>query len=219
MTPAKLQKVIERQTNAIRTAIPGVLRSYDPDTQSATVEVSVCEKEYKGRAEFPSDYCVPPLSGVPVLFFGTSSALVYAEPQPGDTGLLIIAHRSIAEWKAAAARGTAGVEAADTRRFDYSDAIFIPGVRPFADAYPDEWKVSDALVLHHENEIRAGAAATKAVALAPEVQAELNALKAAVSTAVAAVLTAIPGQPAFTIFEGAFSYSAGSVASSKLKAE
>lgn len=160
----------------------------------------------------------PPVPGVPVLWTGETWPL-----QEGAFGLAVYCDRSTDEWRATGQRQTSP---RDPRRFDISDAIFIPGLYSPADPLPAEALAEGAVVVWDRGlgEVRlGGAGAEDFVALASKVLAELNALRADIRTAAdAAVLAATPndgGVAAFGAFGGAIPAASSSVAASKVKAE
>ena len=87
--------------------------------------------------------------------------------------------RAIDEWKQA---GSTDITPQDPRRWDISDAVFLPGVRPFADPLPSDAVASGAVVVWDRgtSDLRlGGSGATEWVALAQSVLARLNAIETA----------------------------------------
>ncbi|MEL6349397.1 MAG: Gp138 family membrane-puncturing spike protein [Myxococcota bacterium] len=185
-----LTAAIDRGTARVRVAMPAVIQRYDADSGLAVIELAVCEKELLADAEFPSDYCVPPIANVPVMLPGTAQGRLYLEPQPGDTGIALFCHRSIAEWKALGTAGRTEIQAANARRFSFSDAVFIPTLGP-ATRLDASYRPANALLLEHEAEVRLGKDADDFAAKAARVEAELAALRAQIAPLTAAFNAAI----------------------------
>ncbi|MEL6348424.1 MAG: Gp138 family membrane-puncturing spike protein [Myxococcota bacterium] len=186
-----LDRRIAFGVNRVRTAMPAVIQSYDPARQAATIELAVCEKFTPRGEEFPQDYAVPPIAGVPVYFFGTSAGHIYAEPKPGDTGIALFCHRSIAEWRAVGGPGKTKIGCASAQRFSFGDVIFLSGLRAFPDTKSSAETPSDALLVEHETEVRLGKDADDFAAKAARVEVELAALRAQIAPLTAAFNAAI----------------------------
>lgn len=125
---ASIDNAIESALSEIHTSIPGVIVAYDPDTQLATVQVSVKRLGRDGTA-----YTVPPIQNVPVWFPRSAVGAISWKLAVNDPVLLIFSERPLDEWRQAGGL----VDAAQTKRFHaYTDAIAIPGL------YPDSSPVS-----------------------------------------------------------------------------
>ena len=126
----------------MRVAIPGVVTSYDAATQTATVQ-PVVRFRYTDTDGESKQYLPGPVPNVPILY---PSGGGYSLTFPFDTGdpvLLMVADRSIAEWKATGAEDNTPQH---FRRFDLSDAFAIPGGRSPADPLETD-AVGDCMVL------------------------------------------------------------------------
>lgn len=170
-----LQLAIRGEMARIHTSIPGTVLSYDHATQRATVQVAVRSKVRGARGGEISNVDVPPIPGVPVCF---PSAAGYAITWPltaGDPGLIVFAERSTDEWKAT---GNPSNDAQDVRRFDLSDAVFIPGSVSPAQPIGSTGRDAAAMVLLASSLKLGDSTATDFVALASLVLQELNALRA-----------------------------------------
>lgn len=160
------------QLARVHTSIPGVVRSYDSATQTAVVQPVVRFKFRDGDGAI-QNYTPEPIADVPVAFPGAGSFSITWPLAAGDLVTLVFAERSITEWKATAG---ATVEAADTRRFDLTDAIAIPSLRSPADPIPGAGIAANVLVVRAP-EIRLGSSvATAFVALANLVLDRLTAI-------------------------------------------
>lgn len=107
----------------INTGIPGEVIKYDSDSGTAEIQISI-KRQYEGESSFD----IPPLLNVPVSFPMSSDGKAYLSLpiKKGDTGLIHFCHRSIDRWLQQGGQ----VEPGNTRRFDISDAVFVPGLSP-----------------------------------------------------------------------------------------
>lgn len=187
----------------VRVACPAVVQSYDAATLTVVVQLTA------PLLIDGAPVTVPPIA-CPVAFPSSAGASITWPLAAGDSGLVVFADRSTDGWRS---EGVANVPPQDARRFGLEDGHFVPAtVR--ASAATAAAAAVDALVLR-ASEVRAGVAATSAVALDPLVRAELDRLWAAL----VAVNAAIPSGIAVTPMPATGSPSAGSVASTTLKAE
>lgn len=188
----------------VRVACPAVVQSYDPATLTAVVQLTA------PLLIDGAPVAVPPVA-CPVAFPSSAGASITWPLAAGDTGLVVFADRSTDGWRS---EGVANVPPQDARRFGLEDGHFVPASVGSAPAATQAAAAIDALVLR-ASEVRAGAAASSAVALDPLVRDELNRLWAAL----VAVNAAIPTGVAVTPLPATGSAAAGSVASTTLKAE
>lgn len=107
--------ILDGQALSMWTALPGVVASYDKDSQRAQVQPVPAD----------IDGALPLLAGVPVVFPGGGGAGIVWPLKSGDTGLLVFCSRSIARWLAAGDTGDPQSE----RHHHLGDAVFIPGLR------------------------------------------------------------------------------------------
>ena len=172
-----IQKAIRAQLARVHTALPGVVQSYDPDSQTATVQPAV---QFKARDKDGAitDYEAPAIPNVPVAFPGAGDFSIVWLLEAGDTVLLVFCERSLDEWRSTAGSSHA---ARDVRRHDLSDAVAIPALRSPAAPVGAEGLAAGALVVRGA-EVRLGSsAATSYVALATLVDAALQQLATAFS--------------------------------------
>lgn len=116
-----INNAIQANLNIVHTALPGIIKAYDPTTNKATVQPALNKNYLSG--EMP----MPVLQNVPVMFPGGSNFNITFPLNEGDYVLLLFAERSIDLWKSNGGQ----VTPADPRKFDLSDAIAIPGLQPF----------------------------------------------------------------------------------------
>ena len=118
----------------MRTIIPATVVSYDAASQTVSAQVIPCRR----RSEKGVVTCVrdPVLSSLPVLFPSSANgdiSMVW-NLEAGDPGVLLVAERAIDEWLQTGEPTTEPVDY--LRRFYLSDAIFLPGMRPFSAPLP-----------------------------------------------------------------------------------
>ncbi|MBR2799808.1 MAG: hypothetical protein IKE04_02810 [Oscillospiraceae bacterium] len=112
----------------IRTALPGIIRSYDKTTQTAVIQPAVMET-LDGTAQ-----PLPLLQDVPVFFMGGASHAVTGKVSPGDECLVVFADTAIDAWQR-----SGGVQPAVTpRRHSLSDGFALVGFRSRPNALPPE---------------------------------------------------------------------------------
>lgn len=107
--------------NDVHTCLPGIVKSYDPSTNKATIQPAL------NKAFFAGAMPMPILENVPIMFPGGSSFNITFPVKPNDYVLLLFAERSIDLWLSVGGQVTPN----DPRKFDLSDAIAIPGLQPF----------------------------------------------------------------------------------------
>ena len=183
---ALLEAPVAKRLGEMRTCLPGIVVSYDHATQRATVLVTIDSKKVVD-GELIS-YQPPPIPNVPVHFpSGTNYAITWPL-SAGDPVTLVFEDRSTTEWRASGASRTTP---RDPRRWDWSDAVALPGGRtqaagptgPIGAAGRD----AAAMVLQAPLIKLGDSTATDFVALASLVVAQLNALWTAHNGLVAAL--------------------------------
>lgn len=107
--------------NNVHTALPGIVKSYDPTTNKASIQPALNKNYASGPMPMPL------LENVPILFPGGTSFNVTFPVNIGDYVLLIFIERSIDLWLSVGGQVTPN----DPRKFDLSDAVAIPGLQPF----------------------------------------------------------------------------------------
>ena len=126
----------------VHTAIPAAIVSYSGHSKRAAVVRPVVH--FRGRDGFIVPY--GEVTGVPVMFPGTSRASMVYDLVKGDTGLLLVTESGIGNWLAGV--GDA-VEPEDASRFTMQDAVFIPGLFPFG-AVPNVGAPDSGMWLNYE---------------------------------------------------------------------
>lgn len=121
----------------IRVAIPGIIDSWDEDTQTVKVRPAIREILSKGGKETETE--IPLLVDVPVVFpcgGGPEGYVLAITPAKGDECLVVFGDMCIDMWWQ-----SGGVQnQADKRRHDLSDGFAIMGVwsQPNKPAFPKE---------------------------------------------------------------------------------
>ena len=120
-----IQNTINHSLFNINTAIPGEITKVDTAKQLVNVKVAL------KRLVDGTEYEIPELEDVPLMYPRTKVNGLSYQVDPGDNVLLIFCQRNINDWK----KKGAGSIPPDARKFDISDAIAIPGINPEGDAY------------------------------------------------------------------------------------
>ena len=103
----------------VATSIPGHVLSFDSTTQLVQIQIGIVRKDINGKSFDP-----PPLIEVPVYFAGGSFILEH-QIDANDEGIILFSQRCIDGWF-----NTGGVaENPILRLHDFSDAMFLPGLR------------------------------------------------------------------------------------------
>lgn len=121
--PDIIKNAINSSLNNIHTALPGVIISYDPSSNKATIQPALNKNYVTGVQSMPV------LENVPIIF---PSFIKFPVVQ-GDYVLLIFCERSLDLWLSVGGQ----VTPTDPRKFDLSDAIGIPGLMPFTETFPN----------------------------------------------------------------------------------
>lgn len=115
---AALERKIDKKIRELHTAMPGVIKEFDPKTGLATVLPTMMYRKPSGDTiEYPV------ITGVPVLFpqgYGGAASVSFPV-RPGDGCLIIIAEQSLEYWLTGHLTDT-------SLAFDLTNAICIPGL-------------------------------------------------------------------------------------------
>lgn len=155
----------------VHVALPGKIVSYDEATQTAAVQ-PIVRARYRTPDGESTQYKLPQLPKVPVAFPQGGNCSITWPLVVGDDVLLVVAERSLAEWKAGG--GLPGdISPRDPRRFDLSDAVAIAGLS--SPAHPLAQVLAGAMVLAAPD-VRIGSnAATHAFVFGDAMKAVFNA--------------------------------------------
>lgn len=207
-------------SDGLRVALPAEVIAWDdaaPERAQVRPTVRLVRRVEGARLA----YRPPILPSAPVAWPGSGAYGLTWPLEPGSTGLLVFADRSIDEW---ATTGQRDNEPRDPRRHAYADAVFIPGLRAF-DSLPGRLTPSgDHLIVGCPTggEVRLGSgSASDFVALSSLVEAQLSQINAAVAAAIAAANPSVPdsGLAAFTAFQSTLVGWPGPVASARVRSE
>jgi len=165
-TPTEARIAIEAARAAcarVHTQGQAQIVTYDRDSQRATVKMCVQGKRVDPDTGAIESYDLPEIPNVPVRWLrakgGASS--ITDDLERGDVGTVHFFERSHDEWKA---QGGTGIEAADPRRHDLFDAIFVPGGSPFNAPIPADGVHASAMVIRAQAIKLGSSAASLAVA-------------------------------------------------------
>lgn len=135
-----LRNAIEAAMLDVHTAIPGHV------VRAGGTKVNV-EIDIKRRSVTGDFITLPVLEDVPVIIPRSARGEAYLQMplSVGDTGLIIFCERNLDDWKDDGQVVAPAGE--DDRKFDYSDAVFIPGLYPFT----KELKVTSSVKLANKS--------------------------------------------------------------------
>lgn len=129
MTDVKIEKptmaqimnnAIEKRLFDLHVSLPASIEKYDG--VKADVRPLLKRKMRDG-----TEFELPVITNVPVIWPATADAEIVLPLAAGDTGMLIFAERSLDIWLVQGG----SVSPDDFRKFNLSDAQFVPGLRPF----------------------------------------------------------------------------------------
>ncbi len=122
-----VRQAITSALNGIHVCLPGEVQKYDRVTSKAEVK-PVLSKAYLD--ETTED--LPVIANVPVVWPRTAKAIIHMPLAKGDFVLLVFSERSMDAWLSDGKTGAPP----DSRKFDLSDAIALPGLWPFSSSSP-----------------------------------------------------------------------------------
>lgn len=181
--------LVRSEVGRVQTTFPGVVVSYNRARQTAVVQVVPRLRWRNPDTDEVVFEQVPQLPDVPVLFPAGAGVSIVWDLAAGDAVWVVLADRCIGEWKDT---GNADTEPQVPRRWDFSDAVAIPGGQPPADpltggALPS----ASGMLVIRGGDVRLGSsAAVSGVALAPLVEAQLTTLEAALQASITAGIAA-----------------------------
>lgn len=115
-----IKTTFREEMKKVGTSIPGHIISFDPQTQTAQIQIGIVRVDVNGERFEP-----PPLIKCPVLFSGGSQFLIEHQIDPKDECLIIFSQRCIDAWV-----NSGGIANNPILRYhEFDDAIVIPGVR------------------------------------------------------------------------------------------
>lgn len=118
--------IVESKLQNFNTVMPGIIE--DVDVTGAVCNVKpLLKKRYKNGVDF--EY--PVIANVPIVFYRAGNAMISLPIKRGDLVMLLFCQRSLDGWLAA--QSGESVDPKDSRKFDLTDAIALPGLYPFSD--------------------------------------------------------------------------------------
>ena len=134
-----LKQAVRTGLSNVHTCIPAKVVEFDSDEAKIRARPLIRRRRADGNV-----VDLPDAHEVPVQYPSTAAACITYPLHADDTGILIFAERNIERWLD---RGGIS-DPPSSRRFDFTDAIFIPGVWPFDDA-PEI--IDDAMLVKYED--------------------------------------------------------------------
>lgn len=130
-----LTEIIERISASnlaeVRISIPAKVVTYDPITQSCSVQPLIKERVEDETGEWQLER-LPVIPGVPVCFPRGGGMHLTFPISIGDTGLVVFSDASLDTWLSEGGE----VDPGEPRSFGINDAVFLPGMRPFKGGVP-----------------------------------------------------------------------------------
>lgn len=120
-----IERGIDKRLLDLHVSLPAKIETYDGN--KASVQPLLKRTFANGNV-----LNLPIITNVPILWQRAGKAMLVLPIKKGDTGTLLFSERSLDLWLV---QGS-DVDPADPRKFDLSDAQFIPGIYPF-DNPPD----------------------------------------------------------------------------------
>lgn len=124
-----LDRAFTARAQGMRVALPGLVQTYDPTTQTCSVQPLVQDGVYDETGTRTAER-LPVVASVPVCFPGSGAFSITWPVKPGDTVLLVFSSSSIDRWMALGGE----VDPIDDRRHHITDAVAIVGLRDLGHA-------------------------------------------------------------------------------------
>lgn len=133
----QISKTAQEATDAIHTALPGEIVSFDPATGLASVQPKAKFRKPDGQTiDFPI------VSGVPVHYPLTGGIAIAWPVKKGDACIVIFSESALDFWQY-------GKETGTVLKFDLSNAMVIPGLSARRNAAMEKACAEDAIVLRN----------------------------------------------------------------------
>jgi len=126
----------------VHTSLPGIIVSFDPILNKASVQPALNKKFDTGEMTMPI------LENVPIIFPSSGNFSMTFPINVGDYVLLVFSERSLDLWKSVGGQVTPN----DPRKFSLSDAIAIPGLMPLTENSTNDNQ--DFVIKFADSEIR-----------------------------------------------------------------
>lgn len=125
LAPPNVQsrELFDRMSSRLNTCLPGIIQSFDPETQTCTVTPAIMMKTYQDGISGVEQ--LPDIQNVPLYFpFASLGGFALTLPvRQGDTCLLIFAQRCIDNWHELGGVQPPETEVIGARHHDMSDAF------------------------------------------------------------------------------------------------
>jgi len=138
--------LVEHRLEDVHVATPAKVLEYDRTTQRMTAQPLI-KRGYIDEDGVRQVKSLPAITNVPVVFPGAGGISITFPIAAGDTVLLVFSEFSLDKWLQTGAHS----DPLDDRRHALSDAIAIPGLRPFSapvDSTHATAMVIDAPLIH-----------------------------------------------------------------------
>ena len=119
--PEVVEMALDRYMSEVHTCMPGIVVSYDPSKQTAVVQPAFKRKFVGQDAQ-----SMPKLYNVPVIFPAGNGCWIRLPVAAGDPVELRFTERSLDAWLSSGGEVDPGMP----HKFNLSDAIATPGLRP-----------------------------------------------------------------------------------------
>ncbi len=127
-----IRRALESRLAQVRVSMPGIIKSYDAATKTATVQAALSDVVFDDADErVVSD--IPPIQNVPVVFPSGGKLSLHFNLEAGDTGDLVFATNSISDWQRSGQVAAPG----NLRLHPLGSAKFYPGLRHDKNQLPD----------------------------------------------------------------------------------
>ena len=121
----KLEDLIRYHIYNVKTAQPAYVYDFKPDLCAVDIRLGV-QVDLRG-----TNQDVSIITNVPICYPSSSKFSMTFPLERGDTGLAIFCESSIDRWLNVEEGENEIVNPRDTRMHDYTDAIFIPGIKQY----------------------------------------------------------------------------------------
>lgn len=126
---SQMQEIIDRALARLNTSIPGIIDSFDGESQTATVIPAISMKTFIDDKEGVLEY--PPIINAPIVFpFASTAGFALTLPiRRGDPCLILFSQRPIDNW-----HDKGGIQPSEngvaSRHHDLTDAIILLAASP-----------------------------------------------------------------------------------------
>lgn len=135
----------------LHTCMPCRVEKYDARRRCVSVKPIIPQAVVTTESEDREVASLPVICEVPVVFPGSGPFSIDWPVARGDIGIVLFSEVSLDRWLQHGRESDPG----DDRRFNLSDGMFIPGLRPFNERFDDD-APAGTMVLRTASEIHAG---------------------------------------------------------------